>query len=342
MAQFEVIFKNCRVCYNINILCYNINIYNKLKIMNQKKKYVILILAFVIIIDIILFVIWFQKKEKKSTGTNTKTCTESLRKINIKQMNDNQILDALLNKNNSLLKEKKNIIDKYFGCKINDINQNPYINQLEQYITNNNINDNFKNYLNSINTLDNKYGIISDNYGKKLDNDTRNKHILLYLMYAFTDLDLLCSGEVKDYCIESYQSLAKHPELQFMCTKPCEITTTLLNNEEYFNAVILNFHHFRPEYLPLYPIKDLTKNPNLVNNPKTYEYLESWKVAFAYRRGGEELVRKICDDFIEKDGKGTDYCNLYVNNLLNLLKDYQKNQNECNNLLNNLSNTICK
>lgn len=325
--------------------------------MNRKKIIIIISIFILIIIDLIVFLFWFNSTPEKDIPTDNipqnvliersiqrkeiftnalqinkeenKKIDEYLNKINetydkinfneseqqkcrdyIQQMNDNQLLTELIINKNELLNKRQNEFNKYFSCRIDNINKFNRDDEVKDYIQQNNINKTFKDYLTS---TDYKY---------------KSTREILFLMLAFADIKTFCinktpdySYTIEDYCFDQYLNLnIKYP---YICKDICKQISDLSNNQEYFNAIILNFYYFLEPKIKYKYIEDL----------------KHWRIAIAHRIGGEEMVYKICDTFTGDDQK---YCLDHVERRIKVLNEYKKYKDECNDLLNSVSDFICQ
>jgi len=147
---------------------------------------------------------------------------------------------------------------------------------------------------------------------------------------AFAGLDELCSQKLTDYCHEKAVQVIGDIE-PWLCENMCEKMKKFLNDEQYYEILILHL-------ADISKFKSLSGADLAIGVPAVEEIsaIKQWRVALAYRKGGEEEVYRICNNFLEgKQGE----CRDYVKKIILSLKEYEKG---CNGYLNNVKNVVCE
>lgn len=142
------------------------------------------------------------------------------------------------------------------------------------------------------------------------------------VVVAFDEINELCSEEFTEFCYYKAKQVIGDIEPWF-CDNTCEKLDKLLNDEEYYNLIVLDL------------IDPVTNEFQFISFPDISN-IKTWRIALAYDKGGEEEVNQICNNLASDKQRE---CRDYIQEIVLILKEYE---GRCNNYFDNVKNEICE
>lgn len=250
---------------------------------SSKKTIIIVVILFVIINlgFLIAYLAGFKIIDDKLTFEE---CNEKLATFNGSDLMDYIKIVGEVEKINPNNRFRGNFINDrayfYYKCKLeNGTNVDSAYDEAIKFYNNSELSEIVKNeYFNKINKL--------KNYSKEDD---------IRLLIANGLLDVICPDRLKDACLYSGGAINETREQR--CNDICAYVENAIKDNDFYQEGVMKLNWF-------YNIDDTKElSYETLSLPENIDSIGWWRIALAYRVGGEADAKKLCDNFTEDYAK---------------------------------------